>query len=541
MAPADEERQLSSTAEEERRKARLWLGYSADNLRSKDNVEVPVPEPQSGIASQGNSGVERPQREAQARTRSRVSRSRDAEIYNPPDDYANLNELGAPSPVAQAQNERQQGYLEDRRGNDPFAENLDGVAASSPLPRRLKEQEKTHLEDRHVSPSTDGTKVQRVSQQRTRVSRLATEIYTISYLIFFSTIGTLARLGLQALTFYPGAPVQTGLLWANVGGSFFMGFLSEDRKLFQEEWGSKPEQNEKDEEKGRPQGRSSSAAKQHAAVKKTIPLYIGLATGFCGSFTSFSSFMRDAFFALSNALHVPISHPSATFSEANVSRNGGYSFLALLAVLITTTGLSLIALQFGAHTALFLEPFTPSIPYLFARKIIDRLCVCLGWGCWLGATLLAIFPPDRPGGSVGNVSLSQETWRSQALFALVFAPLGCLLRFYVSLHLNGRIKAFPLGTFAVNVFGTAMEAMFLDLQRVPIGGMVGCQILQGMVDGFCGCLTTVSTWVAELTGLRLRHAYTYGLVSVAVGLSSMVIIMGSLQWTRGYKSPLCMS
>ena len=86
-----------------------------------------------------------------------------------------------------------------------------------------------------------------------------------------------------------------------------------------------------------------------------------------------------------------------------------------------------------------------------------------------------------------------------------------------------------------------MEEMLLDLQRVRIGGMVGCQVLQGMSDGFCGCLTTVSTWVAELTGLRLRHAYFYGLMSVTIALSLMVIIMGSLQWTNGFEHPLCIT
>ena len=46
---------------------------------------------------------------------------------------------------------------------------------------------------------------------------------------------------------------------------------------------------------------SKAAAVKH---KKTIPLYIGLTTGFCGSFTSFSSFAR-AFFpcALSSFYH----------------------------------------------------------------------------------------------------------------------------------------------------------------------------------------------------------------------------------------------
>ncbi|MCJ1453884.1 hypothetical protein MMC28_004233 [Mycoblastus sanguinarius] len=473
------------------------------------------------------------------------------EDYTVPDDYSNLDEIAAPSPVDDTQRDREQGYLEDRQPRPPQADgvdeygNLDEVAAPSPVEDSRKERNQDYLEERGPeSPSTDEEAEKSTpSPRRERASKLATEVYTISYLVFFSILGTLARLGLQALTFYPGAPVQTGLLWANVSGSFIMGFLSEDRKLFQEEWGSPKHSERHDEEKGNSKQRSPSTGQRHASVKKTIPLYIGLATGFCGSFTSFSSFMRDCYFALSNALPVPINHPSsAPISETiDVHRNPGYSFMAVLAVLIVTIGLSLGALQLGAHLALALEPITPSIPFFFARKIVDRSFVVLAWGCWLGAIFMAIWPPDRPGGSVGDASWTQETWRGQALFALVFAPPGCLLRFYVSLHLNGRIKAFPLGTYAVNIFGTAMEAMFLDLQRVPVGGMIGCQVLQGMSDGFCGCLTTVSTWVAELTGLRLRHAYFYGLMSVGVALGMMVVIMGSLQWTDGFKGPLCVT
>ena len=467
---------------QEAKKKRLWLGYSADNIRSKKSD----PKSLRGQQETGKPGL-----------------SADAQqTYNAPNHYDNLDELADPSPVDPEQ-ARTRETLEDRSDGSPGKETVQD------------------------SPS-----------QRQRVSRLVTELYTISYLILFSILGTLARLGLQALTFYPGAPVQTGLLWANIGGSLILGFLSEDRKLFQEEWGNKKETPEKN---GDPQ-KTSSANKNHSAVKKTIPLYIGLAVGFCGSFTSFSSFMRDTFYALANALPVPINHPSsAPISETeNVHRNPGYSFLAVLAELIITVGLSLSALQLGAHLALGLEPYTPSIPFLFARKIVDRTITFLAWGCWLGAVLMAIFPPDRPGGPVGHdTSFSQETWRSKALFALVFAPLGCLLRFYASLHLNGRVKSFPLGTFAVNFLGTALQAMFIDLQRAPLGGMVGCQVLQGLQDGFCGCLTTVSTWVSELRGLRIRHAYFYGGMSIGVSLSFMIIIMGSLLWTRGFVDPLC--
>ena len=554
--------------------SRLWFDSSSSDNNSRNNPELEKTQsrPRSKVSDQRHErpSQDRPTRsgrpsEAQAKRSSRPSqaqakrsgRARDShdggpreEDYAYINDYNNLDEIAAPSPIDSRSEQRRQGYLEDedRDAKSTTSDNLNEVAAPSPIDSLKRQPERGHLEDhdsdsRSPSPGEKAGK-EEASPRRQRVSRFATEIYTVSYLVLFSIIGTLARLGLQALTFYPGAPVQTGVLWANVGGSLIMGFISEDRKLFQEEWGTPPSSKKArghDEEEGKTLRRSPSEGQRHAAVKKTLPLYIGLATGFCGSFTSFSSFMRDCFFALSNALHVPISHPSAApiSPTLNVHRNPGYSFMALFAVLIITIGLSLGALQFGAHLALGLEPFTPSIPFLFSRKIIDRSIVFIAFGCWLGAIFMAIWPPDRPSGPVGKASWGQETWRSQALFALVFAPLGCLLRFYASLHLNGRIKSFPLGTFAVNIFGTMMEAVFLNLQRVPVGGIVGCQILQGMSDGFCGCLTTVSTWMAELKALKLRHAYIYGLISVGLGLGLMVVILGSLQWTVGFNDVLC--
>jgi fluoride ion exporter CrcB/FEX len=307
-----------------------------------------------------------------------------------------------------------------------------------------------------------------------------------------------------------------------------MGFLIEDKNLFQQEWSTAaPKPSPKDEHE------AAQHAKTHKAVKKTIPLYIGLTTGFCGCCTSFSSFMRDVFLALANALP----DPSLPAGSSIAPRNGGYSFMALIAVLLLTVSLSLSALIFGAHLALALARVTPTVPFTLTRRVIDRAMVVLAWGSWLGAVFLAIWPPDRGGA---------DTWRGRAVFALVFAPLGCLARFYISVLLNSRLPSFPLGTFAVNMLGTAVEGLCYDLQHVAgLGAVVpaawtGCQVLQGVMDGFCGSLTTISTWVAELNGVaRRRHAYLYGVVSVGVGLGLLVVIMGSLLWTRGFDGPVC--
>ncbi|KAL4807645.1 CrcB-like protein-domain-containing protein [Aspergillus unguis] len=351
--------------------------------------------------------------------------------------------------------------------------------------------------------------------EQPKVSSALTNLYTLSCLIFFSIFGTLARLGLQAITFYPGAPIITGVLWPNFGGSLLMGFFLEDKNIFHEEWGRPKRTDDQESEK-----------KRHTSVKKTIPLYIGLTTGFCGSFTSFSSFIRDVFLALSNDLPDP--------SGPTVSRNGGYSFMALVAILIIEVGLSLAALIVGSQLALALDhirlPLT--IPFRLTRRVIDPLLAFLGIGCWIGTIFLAIFPPQ-----------GHKSWRGDAVYAIVFAPLGCLARFYISLWLNARVPSFPLGTFTVNILGTVILAMCYDLQHVRgIGAdvLVSCQVLQGVMDGFCGCATTVSTWVAELNGLARRFsAYVYGVVSVGVALGLFIIITGSLRWTKGFAQPVC--
>lgn len=364
-----------------------------------------------------------------------------------------------------------------------------------------------------------------------RTSRIATELYTISYLIFFAIWGTLARVGLQALTFYPGPPVAFSELWANVAGTFIIGFLSEDRSLFAAEWGNRGDK--LPEPSDRPADDRGQERKRHGKVKKTIPLYIGLATGFCGSFTSFSSFIRDVFLSLSNDLKAPVYHPSPASTTATQPRNDGYSVLAVLATIITTISLCYCTLKVGAHFALLIQPITPTLPFRPMRRFVDPLFVLLGWGSWLGAVLLAIFPPH-------------SAWRSQALFALVFAPLGCLIRYYISLYLNPILPSFPLGTFSVNIFGTSVLGMSYDLQRVPLrytgvvgGSVIGCQVLQGIEDGFCGALTTVSTWIAELDTAKRRSAYVYGAASVGGGLALMVAIMGGVRWTVGWEEIIC--
>lgn len=449
------------------------------------------------------------------------SRSGSQEEYNAPADFAYLTELQPELPVENPAEERQYSH-------DDLEHELAQLGSTE-------------------DPSTRGKNGQ-PSVEKGRDSKFLTIIITISHLVFFSILGTLARLGLTSLTAYTGAPVTFPDLWPNLGGSFLLGFLAEGAEIFRHPPAkmsiarsfddgiapdpASPSSTEVEDDvaaedtQGSMQNNNSPPAQSQPRAAP-VPLHIGLATGFCGSFTTFAGFIRECFEALSNGASIPAYHPGELNSDP-AARVPGQDFMAVAAVIIVTISLSVAALKAGAHLAIFVRRLEKSLSW----KVIywlDRMMIPLAFGTWVGA------------------SWAGERWRGQALFALTFAPAGCLLRFFVSIKLNLKVASFPLGTFLVNMSGTMIMAMVWDLQRAPASGsfrgifnnLVACQVLQGISDGFCGCLTTVSTWVVELSGLRRKHAYFYGFASVAVGLSIAVVIMGPLRWTVGIRQPIC--
>ncbi|SPO02924.1 related to chromosome condensation protein (CrcB) [Cephalotrichum gorgonifer] len=477
---------------------------SLEDSRGTTEPRPPGPGPGTGTGTGAGSVLHR-----RASTRSRRHERAAPPGDDLPNDYANLNELSAPSPLLE--HDLRPPYrlpsLEDSREVEP---GLSGPPEDG---------------TRVMVPGTPGQplEIDEEAAKRDMKSRFATQLYTHSYLIFFSMLGTWARLGLSELTTFPGAPVTFNIVWSNFGGCIIIGFLAEDQMLFRQGYG--PSMDSRDAADAMNANSDddldlTSTRTARQKIKKTIPLYIGLATGFCGSFTSFSSFIRDAFLALSNDIASPdIGYPPHR-------RRGGDSFMAFLAVVITSIAIAFCGLFLGLHLASELERITPTLPYKFTRKVLDRLIVPLGLGSWIVILFLTLFPPH-------------ESWRSTPLLDLVFSPLGCLARFYLSILLNGKIASFPLGTFTANVLGTTLLGVFWSLNHAGIVGISGCQVLSSIQDGFCGCLTTVSTWVLELATLRRAHAYIYGSASVLTSLAMLIAIMGGLRWTHGFTMPIC--
>jgi fluoride exporter len=203
------------------------------------------------------------------------------------------------------------------------------------------------------------------------------------------------------LTYYPNTSSTSNELWANVGGCFVLGFLQEDSALFTKDreeelmkWRMSGMQTGSDTEQSKGEINPIELEKErrdmqneHLRFKKTIPLYIGLSVGFCGSFTSFPSFMRDSYLALSNNL--------IGSNSIQIGRNAGWSVCAVLDLMFMEVGLSLAALFTGAHVSEASIYVLARVPKIGVSRFLNPIGVFLAFGGWLGALALAIWPPHE--------------------------------------------------------------------------------------------------------------------------------------------------
>ncbi|PKK13809.1 fluoride efflux transporter CrcB [Thermomonospora sp. CIF 1] len=101
-----------------------------------------------------------------------------------------------------------------------------------------------------------------------------------------------------------------------------------------------------------------------------------------------------------------------------------------------------------------------------------------------------------------------------ALLVALGAALGAPLRYLVDRAVQARHdSAFPWGTFTVNVTGSALLGF---LAALPAGE--GLTALAGA--GFCGALTTYSTFGYETFRLAEQGARTPALLNVAASVTA---------------------
>ena len=119
------------------------------------------------------------------------------------------------------------------------------------------------------------------------------------------------------------------------------------------------------------------------------------------------------------------------------------------------------------------------------------------------------------------------SYRSQAVASLLFSFPGALSRYLLALSMNVVMEKIPLGTMAANIIGTALLGVFHVLQnKRPHVSPHACSTLQGLIDGFCGALTTISTFAVELNAMEgSRYAWIYGGISIVISQLLLVVII----------------
>lgn len=164
--------------------------------------------------------------------------------------------------------------------------------------------------------------------------------------------------------------------------------------------------------------------------------------------------------------------------------------------------------------------------------ISDCVAILLGILFYIGALLLYFLGP--------------HSWRNSVTFPLLLGPPGTMLRYSLS-KLNPKTPfgtKFPIGTFSANILATAVIAATYAVQRAPGSssslGVTGCHAMNALSAGFCGCLSTVSTFAVEASTIKSnRWRWSYVLGSVVLGHLIVLTIVGGTSWSSAGLGPSC--
>jgi len=104
-------------------------------------------------------------------------------------------------------------------------------------------------------------------------------------------------------------------------------------------------------------------------------------------------------------------------------------------------------------------------------------------------------------------------WKS--IFAIAFgAALGALLRWQLGARLNSVFPTIPPGTLAANLIGAYVVGLGIAFFATYSAISPEWRLL--VITGFCGGLTTFSTFSAEITTLLQQDRISWALGAVAI-------------------------
>ena len=117
----------------------------------------------------------------------------------------------------------------------------------------------------------------------------------------------------------------------------------------------------------------------------------------------------------------------------------------------------------------------------------------------------------------------------------VGASLGAPLRWWLGLQLNSLFPSIPPGTLAANLAGGYVIG--LAIAFFATYGAIAPEWRLLVITGFCGALTTFSTFSAELVTLLQQGRPMWAVGAAAVHLAGSVVMtlagIATFGWLRG--------
>ena len=115
------------------------------------------------------------------------------------------------------------------------------------------------------------------------------------------------------------------------------------------------------------------------------------------------------------------------------------------------------------------------------------------------------------------------------------AAIGALLRWFFGLRLNSLLPELPLGTLISNlvggyIIGVAMAYFATMPELAPEWRLF-------IITGFCGGLTTFSTFSAEVATLMQQQQWTWAVATIGAHLAGSLLMtllgIATYAWLQG--------
>jgi fluoride exporter len=116
----------------------------------------------------------------------------------------------------------------------------------------------------------------------------------------------------------------------------------------------------------------------------------------------------------------------------------------------------------------------------------------------------------------------------------VGAIAGALLRWWLGNALNSHFPTIPPGTLAANLIGAYIVGVAIAIFAAFPGISPEWRLL--VITGFCGALTTFSTYSAELVTLLQQGRAAWACAAATVHLGGSIVMtfagIGTVAWLR---------